>query len=208
MERRLVPYGLITNSTSPFDFGNITTNIIPDNLIDVLNNIDPNYISNNNLETNNNGEFIGMIITVMPSSDPDIMLPDFKLRGFLSISDTEGNQVVTKEKMLWWYGQKSLIWIWNIKNEYGYYVSPGIYNCFIEIEEITQSLGYANGGPKETRRLQVGVKGAGSDCGSCGTSAELAFIPPIGFKLASMARRRKRWWRRLLERLRLKRKQT
>ena len=31
-------------------------------------------------------------------------------------------------------------------------------------------------------------------CGGPKSGTEMAFIPPIGFKLASMARRRRKWW--------------
>ena len=97
-----------------------------------------------------------MIITVGPD-DWQIVLPDFKLRGYINIYDAVGNQVLDRSKMLWWQAQKCLIFIWNGKNSNDRNVGPGMYLALFEIEEITESLGYENGGPKDVKRLYVGV---------------------------------------------------
>ena len=52
--------------------------------------------------------------------------------------------------------------------------------------------------------IRLGTSTDENGCGDCGTSTELAFIPPIGFKLASMFRRRKRWWFRFFKRIKAK----
>lgn len=85
------------------------------------------------------------------------MLPDFKLKGFISIFDAVGNQIVSKEKMLWWEAQKALIWLWNGKNMNDRNVGAGSYLAIAEIEEVTESLGYQNGGPKQVKRIYVGI---------------------------------------------------
>ena len=158
VERRMTPYDLIPNTTSPINISNPNSNtIIPTDVIDIINSIDPNFLNNNGIQINNNGDYIGMIITIKPNKDPDIMLPDFKLKGFISIFDAVGNQIVSKEKMLWWEAQKALIWLWNGKNMNDRNVGAGSYLAIAEIEEVTESLGYQNGGPKQVKRIYVGI---------------------------------------------------
>lgn len=196
-------YDLKLTGTTLFDYTNINNNIITNDIIGFLSNQD--VLNDLNLSQNENGDYLGIVLLV--SSNGINMLPKgFKLRGFITIFDREGNYAPQKHEMLWLEAQKALLYVWSAKDKFGNYVSPGIYNCVAEIEEITPELYPNGGGPKQTKKLLVGVKGAGSDCGSCGTSAELAFIPPIGFKLASMAGRRKKWWQKLLERFKLKKK--
>lgn len=142
----------------------------------------------------------------MTPDDIEFLLPDFRLIGDITISDAGGNKVTQKNKMGWDEANKSLVWVWNCKSPDGGYISSGTYLCFLEIEEITPSIYPDGGGPKQVMRLVVEVKGSsGSDsCGDCGTSTELAFIPPIGFKIASTLKRRKKWWLHFLKRLKSK----
>jgi len=157
VEKRLVPYNLNPNSTSPINITNPNSNsIIPDNLIDIINNIDPNFINTVDIQTNNNGQYIGMIITITPD-DTLSLLKDFELKGEIMIFDPVGNQIVDRSKMLWWAEKKVLLWIWNGKNKNSRNVGGGSYLAVIEIEEVTESLGYQNGGPKQTKKIYLGV---------------------------------------------------
>lgn len=157
VEKKLVPYNLIPNSTSPINISNPNNNsIIPNNLIDIINQIDPNFINNIDLQTNSNGQYIGMIITITPD-DTLSLLKDFKLKGDIMVFDAVGNQVVRRNRMLWWEEKKFLLWIWNGKNENSRNVGGGSYLAVVEIEEITESLGYQNGGPKQTKKIYIGV---------------------------------------------------
>lgn len=158
VEKVLVPYDLTPFSTSPINISNPDENsVIPDNLINIINNIDPDFINNSEIQTNTNGDYIGMIITVSPN-DTLSLVPDFELKGDLTIFDAVGNTVSERKRMVWWKEKKILIWIWNGKNQNDRNVGGGSYLGFIEIEEVTKSLGYNHKGPKQTKRIMLGVK--------------------------------------------------
>ena len=156
VEKKLIPYELIPNSITPIDISNLN-NIptIPQFIIDILTN--QNIIDDLDLSTNINGDLIGMIISVTPDN-VDIVLKDFTLRGHLTIYDAVGNQVRKRRRMGWDEQHKSLVYVWNAKNENLRSVGSAMYLCLIEIEEITPSLNYQDGGPKQTKKILVGVK--------------------------------------------------
>ena len=114
-------------------------------------------------------------------------------------------------KMGWYEVSKCLVWVWNCRNQNGEYVYSGKYTCYFEIEETTPFLYPNGGGPIITKNLSVEIIGndnpnpdpTSDSCGGCGTSSELAFIPPIGFKVASMVKRRKKWWYKLLKKIKI-----
>ena len=157
VERILIPYELIPNAITPFNLSDINNNnfIIPDNIIDILNN--QGILDDLNISQNNNGDYIGMLIVVVPDNT-EFLLEDFKLEGHIMIFDAVGNAVRQKSRMGWDEEYKGLVWIWNVKNEKGRTVGSAMYLCIIEIEEVTKSLGYENGGPKQVKRIFVGVK--------------------------------------------------
>ncbi len=99
-----------------------------------------------------------MLIMVVP--DPENIgqfLPDMELKGFLSVYDAVGNQVVARSKMAWWDEKKSLVYVWNVRNHNNRTVGAAMYAAVIEIENITKSLGYQNGGEKQVKKIFVGV---------------------------------------------------
>ena len=199
----LTPYELIHNTFSPLDISKIDSNdyVIPDSIIDILSN--QGILADLDLSQNSNGDYVGMMISIAPDNI-GLVVPDFTLIGDIDIDDANDNQVVPASKMGWDDENKSLVWVWNCKNQNGEYVFSGTYACYILIEERTPSLGFQNGGPQQVRGFYVEVTGndkADDSCGGCGTSSELAFIPPIGFKLASMIDRRKKWWYKFFKRL-------
>jgi hypothetical protein len=157
VERRMIPYDLNPFSTSPIDITDInnSNNTIPDDIIDIIN--DSMNIDDLNLSQNQNGDYIGMIIMVTPD-DTLFLLPDFRLKGDLTIYDAVGNQVVPSRKMVWDNEHKVLVWIWNGKNQNGRAVGAGMYLVLIEIEETTPSLYPNGGGSKQVKRHFVGVK--------------------------------------------------
>jgi len=79
-------------------------------------------------------------------------------------------------------------------------------------EQGAEAYNYQNNTNNTRRRLYVEYKMAPPQvdsseyCGSCSSNPILAFIPPIGFKIASECKRRKRWWRRFFERIFIKRR--
>lgn len=93
--------------------------------------------------------------------DPDNIgnfLPDFELKGEISIFDPVGNQVRARSRMAWWDAKKCLVWVWNLKNQNDRTVGSGAYVAVMEIEDITESLGFQNGGPKQAKKTFVGVR--------------------------------------------------
>lgn len=156
VKRKIIPYELIPQSVTPIDLNNIQIYTIPQNIIDVL--IDQGILNDLHLQ-NTNGMYTGMIIMVVP--DPDNIgdfLPDFALKGDISIFDPVGNQVTARSKMAWWDEKKCLVWVWNLKNQNDRTVGSGAYVAVMEIEDITESLGYQNGGPKQVKKTYVGVR--------------------------------------------------
>ena len=158
-----------------------------------------------NLQTHKNGDYLGMLIQIMPlfgSFDTSIFKGK-KLEGTISIFTPTNNAIVSKRKMAFHNKYKTLNWIWNGMNQNGAYVGSGEYFCQIEMKEIS----LVDNEVKEHKfRLLVGVQGYDdtSSCGSCGTGTEYAFIPPICFNLASILKKRKKWWVSFIKRLKAK----
>ncbi|MFC1476459.1 hypothetical protein ACFL5S_00685 [Fibrobacterota bacterium] len=157
VKRIIIPYELIPQSITPVDLTNIHMHVIPDVIIDVLNY--QGILSDLHLQQNINGTYSGMLIMVVP--DPDNIgkfLPDFELKGDISIFDPVGNQVIARSRMGWWDEKKYLVWAWNMKNENDRTVGSGAYAAVMEVEDVTKSLGYQNGGPKQVKKTLVGVR--------------------------------------------------
>ncbi len=157
VERKVMPYTFIPKAVSPVDLTNIHINIIPSEIITVLNN--QGILDDLGLSQATGGSYYGMLIMVVP--DPDNIgefLTDLELEGDMSIFDAVGNQVVARSEMAWWDEKKSLVYVWNIKNENDRTVGSGMYAAIIEMEDVTESLGFQNGGKKQLKKIMVGVR--------------------------------------------------
>ena len=152
-----MPYTFIPKAVSPVDLANTYVNRIPSEIIAVLDN--QGILDDLGLSQITGGSYYGMLIMVVP--DPENIgdfLQDLKLKGDISIFDAVGNQVVARSEMAWWDEKKSLVYVWNIKNENDRTVGSGSYAAIIEFEDITESLGFQNGGKKQLKKIMVGVR--------------------------------------------------
>ena len=157
VKKVMMPYSFIPKAVSPIDLTNMHTHIIPNEIISVLQS--QGILGGLNLQQNNTGSYTGMLIMVVPyPNNIGEFLPDLELEGKISVFDAVGNQVVARSEMAWWNEKKSLVYVWNVKNENSRTVGPGVYLSIIELEDITESLGYQNGGPKEVKKLFIGVR--------------------------------------------------
>lgn len=85
-----------------------------------------------------------------------------------------------------------------------YTTADGLISDHVEAIEIDKEgniwIGTFYGG---VSKIAAPPEDAENNCGECGTGTGLAFIPPIGFKIAVVIKRRKRWWYKLLKQLKI-----
>ncbi len=155
VETKLTPFDLTPVSITPLDLGDIN-NIqgIPDVIIDIL--MDQNIFDDLQLEQNENGDWIGMILQVIPD-DIELLLEDFELEGYISILDAVGNHVIKEKKMAFDKKTKSLLYVWNGRNSNGRYVGKGAYLAVFKI------IPYPEGkdgekSPVQFKKILIGVK--------------------------------------------------
>jgi hypothetical protein len=111
------------------------------------------------------------------------------ITGTVSIFNKAGGRVYSNVPMVVDPGRVALFVTWNGQNDNGAYVNVGTYQASVTVNDqaslksqsISMSIGVLEGGLSKTA----------SGCG-CGAGTGLAFLPPIGFRIASMVRKRKR----------------
>lgn len=152
--RRLLPFSLIPMAVSPVDRNHLLQNKyrVPDDYIDIFTS--QGILEELKLNKNKNGQFFAMLIQVVPDKLENVF-DSFKLKGFISIIDPLGNNLIMKKKMAWYDEKKSLIFAWNLKNENTRLVENSPYLCLIEIEETTDSA--ENTRLKEVKKLLVDI---------------------------------------------------
>lgn len=155
--KRIVPYTLIPEAVTPVNPKLLTKkNEIPWEIEKVLK--DGNIFDELQLPKGNE-KYHGMIIMAVPHpKEIGKYLLDLEYRGSLSIYDALGNTVVSSLPMSWWHDKKSLVTVWNMKNDNGRVVTTGTYISLIVFEDVTESMGFKNGGPEFQKSIFLGVK--------------------------------------------------
>ncbi len=201
VERILIPFDMIPKVVSPFDVNDIENNVIPHVIVNVL--LECDIFNDLNLIVQED-RVIGMLIMVTPDNW-FCLYPDFKLKGYLTILDAANNPVLKRTRMAWWDEKKSLVSVWNGRNTSNVKVGSGQYVGVVDYEDRTPSQGYADGGPEKSIKLHLSVANDYSNNAyGCGSGTTLAFIPPIGFKISSLMRKRKKRWAAFLRWLKIK----
>lgn len=85
--------------------------------------------------------------------------------------------------------REALFLTWDGRNDNGAYVNVGTYQASVTVND---SLNFTS----QTISMSISVLDGGlskkaSGCG-CGSGTGLAFLPPIGFRIASIVRKRKK----------------
>ncbi len=128
---------------------------IPDTLINLF--IQQNMLEDMNLQLNDNGNFIGMVIQINPDfGDNDIeSFEKLLLEGEISIFDAVGNTILDKSDMLFFDAKKQLIFLWNGRNTQNRPVGAGSYLAVIDIKKYP--MGKEGSYQRLSKRRMLGV---------------------------------------------------
>jgi hypothetical protein len=155
----MIPFDLDLISISPLDLSDINNEgiIIP---IEIINLFDENALKNLKLQTNGNGDLIGMVIQIVPdfTKIDSLSLEHLFLEGDISIFDAVGNHIIRDKPMVFNSANKSLNYVWNGRNELDRYVGASSYLAVSKIVKWPLGKGEGKSHEKLTKKLLVAVK--------------------------------------------------
>ena len=126
---------VIIQAITPFNISDPDNNDTIPTVIQTIINSNPNITDPWNLDIIN-GDIQGMVIQIKPDSTYILDDVNLKLEGTINIFDAVGNRLVEDLKMLYMPEWKSLIFVWNAKNNNGRYVGSGSYLAVAEYKII------------------------------------------------------------------------
>ncbi len=125
----VIPVDLIPVAITPMDLSDFNNEsiVIPDEIIKLFDSDE--IITQLKLQKNEEGKYIGMVIQIVPDFNGlDIdLFKKLELEGDISIFDAVGNQIISGQSMKFNSKNKTLNYIWNIRNANGRTVGAGAY---------------------------------------------------------------------------------